>query len=209
MPRVDAVRRRGRSLLVDFDDGSALRCDRDFLPGRRLAVGQEVEAAILARVVREAARHDAERMALRWLAVRPRSRTELRGRLRGAGIAGDVAEETLGRLAEQGYLDDHAFAEAWVDRRQRSRPRSQRMLRSELRQQGVEADLAEAVTADIDDEATALDIAVGQRGRFDRDEWEAYRQRTGGLLLRRGFAGGLSERALRSAWAPPSPVGRG
>ncbi len=208
MPRVEAVRRRGRSLRVDFDDGTSLRCDRDFLPGRRLAEGQEIEAAILTRVVWQAARHDAERAALRLLAVRPRSRTELRRRLRGAGIGEEVVEETLERLAEQGYLDDRAFAEAWVDRRQRSRPRSRRMLRSELRQQGVEADLAEAVTADIDDEATALAIAVGQRGRFAREEWEAYRQRTGGLLLRRGFAGGLSERALRAAWAPPAPVGR-
>ena len=73
----------------------------------------------------------------------------------------------------------------------------------------IEAGLADELTAPIDDEATALAIAVGQRGRFAREEWDAYRQRTGGLLLRRGFAGGLSERALRAAWAPPAPVGRG
>ena len=209
MPRVEAVRRAGRSLLVQLDDGSALRCDREFPLGRRLRVGQEVEPAILARVVRQAARHDAERLSLRWLALRARSRAALGRRLRDHGIGEDVAEETLDALSGRGLLDDRAFAEAWVERRLRTQPRSRRLLRAELRRQGVDAALAGELTASLDDEATALAIAVGQRGRVAGEEWEAYRERAGRLLRRRGFAGGASERALRAAWAPPAPAGRG
>ena len=69
------------------------------------------------------------------------------------------------------------------------------------------------------EQATALAIAVGQRARVrlapvnddaDREDWgeawEAFRKRTGGLLLRRGFASGTTQRALRAAWAPPAPI---
>jgi regulatory protein len=209
MPRVETLQRSGRSLLVQFDDGSALRCDRDFPLGRRLRPGQEVEPAILARVRRQAARHDAERLALRWLALRARSRAALRRRLREHGIGEEVVAETLDALSERGLIDDRAFAEDWVERRLRTQPRSRRLLRTELRRQGVEPGLAEELTVSIDDEATALALAVEQRGRFAEEAWEAYRERAGRLLRRRGFAGDASERALRAAWAPPAPVGQG
>ena len=141
MPRVETVRRAGRSLLVQFDDGSALRCDREFPPGRRLRPGQDLEPAILARVRRQAARHDAERLSLRWLALRSRSRAALGRRLRDHGIDGEVVEETLNDLAGRGLLDDRAFAEAWVERRLRTHPLSRRSLRAEFAAAGSRARL--------------------------------------------------------------------
>ncbi|PZC49981.1 MAG: regulatory protein [Chloroflexi bacterium] len=219
MPQVVAVLRKGRAVHVTFDDGSELRCDRDFLPAHRLTVGQQIEPVFLDRLARQAGRHDAERLVLRWLANRPRSRVDLQRRLRNKGVTREVADDTLSHLAQQGYLDDHAFASAWVESRLRAQPRSQRMIRSELRSQGVDSGIAEEVTRDIDDDAAALAIAVGQRARVrlapvnddaDREDWgeawEAFRKRTGGLLLRRGFASGTTQRALRAAWAPPAPI---
>ena len=219
MPEVVKVLRKGRAVHVTFDDGSELRCDRDFLPAHRLALGQSIEPVFLDRLTHQAGRHDAERLVLRWLVNRPRSRADLQRRLRSNGVTRDVADETLSHLAQQGYLDDHAFASAWVESRLRAQPRSQRLIRSELRAQGVDGGIAEEVTQDIDDDAVALVIAVGQRARVpltahDDDAegedwgeaWEAFRKRTGGLLRRRGFASGTTQRALRAAWAPPAPI---
>lgn len=215
MPAVRDIQRRGRALLVEFDDGSALECDRDFLPGQRLAAGQEIEAAILARLRQRAAGHEAERLVLRWIALKPRSRADLLRRLRGKGVDREIAQETLDHLAEQGFLDDHAFAQAWVESRLRFRPRASRMIRSELQAQGVNGAIADELTREIDDDATALAIAVDLRARFPAasaehpDEgWEQFRHKTGGLLQRRGFGHEAAERAMRAAWAPPAPARR-
>ena len=203
MPQVASVRRKGRSVSVDFADDSSLHCDRDFLPGRRLAAGQTIEQPILERLREQAARHDAERSVLRWLAPRPRSRADLLRRLRAKGVPQAVAHETLDGLAAQGLLDDGAFAQSWVESRLRKQPRSRAMIRSELRAQGVAAALAEDATRDIDDQPIADTIAAGQVGRSIArgDDWESFRRRTGALLERRGFAYAVAQPALRAAWA--------
>ena len=53
--------------------------------------------------------------AARFLEARPRSSNELRRRLRDAGYRADLVEGALERLTELGYLDDAAFARAWVE----------------------------------------------------------------------------------------------
>jgi regulatory protein len=83
----------------------------------------------------------------RLLEVRPRSTDEVRRRLRDAGYRDDLVEGTLDRLTELGYLDDAAFAQAWVESRDRARPRGARALRDELRRMGVTAVDAEAALA--------------------------------------------------------------
>ena len=46
----------------------------------------------------------------------------------------------MARLVELGYLDDAEFARAWVERRDRSRPRGEIVLRRELRARGIPDD---------------------------------------------------------------------
>ena len=208
MPEVASVRRKGRNVSVEFDDGSSLLCDRDFLPAHRLAAGQRIEAPFLDRLRAQAARHDAERSVLGWIAHKPRSRADLSRRLRAKGIPDDVATAALDSLGEQGLLDDRGFAEAWVESRVRFRPRSRAMIRAELRAQGVDSAVIEDVTDEIDDQALADTIAAAQIGRSlarhrdsDDDAWERVQKRTGALLVRRGFGSGVVHRALGAAWA--------
>jgi regulatory protein len=85
--------------------------------------------------------------AARFLGTRPRSADEVRRRLRDAGYRADLVEGALDRLTELGYLDDAAFARAWVESRDRTRPRGARALRDELRRKGVAAADAEAALA--------------------------------------------------------------
>ncbi len=75
--------------------------------------------------------------AARFLEARPRSTDEVRHRLHEAGYRDDLIEAALVRLAELGFLDDAAFARAWVESRDRARPRGVRALREELRRMGV------------------------------------------------------------------------
>jgi regulatory protein len=76
--------------------------------------------------------------AARFLEARSRSVAEVRRRLTGAGYRADLVEGAIERMTEVGMLDDEAFARAWVESRDRARPRGERAIREELRLKGVD-----------------------------------------------------------------------
>jgi regulatory protein len=85
--------------------------------------------------------------AARFLAVRSRSVAEVRRRLTSAGYRPELVDGAIARMTELGMLDDAAFARAWVESRDRSRPRGERAIRAELGQKGVDRAVIDAVLA--------------------------------------------------------------
>lgn len=75
--------------------------------------------------------------AARFLEARARSVGEVRRRLMQAGYRPELVEGAIGRLTELGILDDEAFSRAWVESRDRARPRGESALRQELALRGV------------------------------------------------------------------------
>jgi regulatory protein len=129
--------------------------------------------------------------AARFLEARPRSVAEVRRRLGDAGYRADLVEGAVERLVGLGYLDDAAFARAWVESRDRARPRGSRALRDELHRKGVPPEVVEAVLAgreaDAAGEAEAAAPAAGERATSsasDRDAAERLLARRGGAILR-------------------------
>lgn len=129
--------------------------------------------------------------AARFLEVRPRSVAEVRHRLVDAGYRGDLVDGAVERLVDLGMLDDAAFARAWVESRDRARPRGARALRDELRRKGVspddiEAALAarEATAAGGDEDAADRAFGAGERAASAASDADAAAR----LLARRGAA---------------------
>lgn len=154
-------------------------------------------------------------IAVRFLGTRPRTRHELVQRLRRSSVPDPVAEATLARLAELGYVDDAAFARWWTDQRDRHSPRGRRMIEAELRQRGVERDVIaadrethEALERPPEDaslpgsEADRADEALDRhlRGRRLPQDSKAL-QRIGMFLMRRGFDPETVRAAIRRAGA--------
>ncbi|MEX1335313.1 MAG: regulatory protein RecX, partial [Candidatus Limnocylindrales bacterium] len=107
---------------------------------RRARSAQERREAAAARRARRAAVTDPDAVmeaAAAFLAVRSRSVDETRKRLVHLGYPATLVEEVLERLVRLGYLDDAAFARAWVESRDRARPRGAVALRRELQRKGV------------------------------------------------------------------------
>ena len=71
--------------------------------------------------------------AARFLEARARSVAEVRRRLTTAGYRAELVEGAIDRLTELGMLDDATFARAWIESRDRARPRGERALANELR----------------------------------------------------------------------------
>lgn len=153
----------------------------------RLREGQtltEDEVARL-RALDEAARAF-DRAAL-LLARRPYSISEIRRYLRGKDIPPAALEDAVQRLADLGYVDDRAFAQFWVENRERFRPRGPRALRQELRQKGIAEEIIGEALAGVDAEESAYRAAQDQVRRLRGQPRDMFRSRIGAFLVRRGF----------------------
>ena len=88
--------------------------------------------------------------AARFLEPRARSVAEVRRRLTGAGYRADLVEGAIERMLELGMLDDEAFARAWIESRDRARPRGERAIRQELGLRGAST-------------GATIDLVLGER----------------------------------------------
>ncbi|MGN9776698.1 regulatory protein RecX [Micromonospora sp. H33] len=170
--------------------------------GRRArATGTDAEAAP-PRDEAEVARE----ICLRQLAVRPRTRAELAGALAKRGISDEVASAVLDRYDEVGIIDDAAFARAWVSSRHAGRGLARRALATELRQRGVEGDVAKAALGELDDdtEAETARALAERKLRTTRGEPDAVFRRLVGMLARKGYPPGVAIRAVKDALAAQS-----
>lgn len=86
--------------------------------------------------------------AARFLEARSRSVDEVRRRLTAAGYRTDLVDGAIERMTELGMLDDEAFARAWVESRDRARPRGERALQNELRLKGIDRSVVDLVLGD-------------------------------------------------------------
>ena len=138
--------------------------------------------------------------ALRLLSSRPRSVAEVRTRLLRRGHAPDVVDATLTWLHEYELVDDAAFAAFWAETRAQFRPSGQRLLRAELAQRGVPAELAREVVATVDEEEGAYRAAAKRAARLPRADELAFRRKLGGFLQRRGFDHDVVLRTVERVW---------
>lgn len=152
--------------------------------------------------------------ALRFLESRPRSIGEVRRRLDGSGYRTDLVEGAIARLTDLGVLDDEAFARAWIESRDRARPRGERALRAELRQKGIDPATVDAVledreatagagdpsrAADADDAAAERLLARHAAALARIVDPRARRQRAYALIARNGFSPDIAGRLAAEA----------
>lgn len=154
----------------------------------KLATGQvlsEDEITVL-REIDEVAR--AFDRAVRLLARRPYSTAEIRRNLTSKQIAAPVIDAVLARLERLEYVDDQAFAEYWVENRERFRPRGHRALRHELIQKGIPDRIIESVLHEVDAQDSAYRAAQKHASRYKGRTRQEFRDKLGAFLVRRGFA---------------------
>ncbi|MEH0845938.1 regulatory protein RecX [Micromonospora sp. CPCC 205711] len=148
----------------------------------------------------------AREICLRQLAVRPRTRAELAGALTKRGISDEVSAEVLDRYDEVGIIDDAAFARAWISSRHTGRGLARRALANELRQRGVDGEIASEALGELDEETEAetARALVERKLRSARGEPDAVFRRLVGMLARKGYPPGVAIRAVKDALAAQS-----
>ncbi len=221
MPSVVSIRASGRAgaayartagaggelRLVVLDDGRSFRVDIEAMARYRLTPGETIADDLLASLEARDAYLRAREAAVRLLAVRPRSTAELRLRLRQQRVPEGQVRAVVRDLTDAGYLNDLAFARAWISARLASRPCGVRRLRGELREKGVAAPLIEQAIWEAlgEEDVSAVEerfarALIARRSHvYSRLAPETRLRRIAGLLERRGFASGTIARLLRTA----------
>ncbi len=217
--QIEPAQRDADRVAVWLDGRLALTCHASVWAAAGWVTGDDVGAEDVRRLTETDETQTLVERALRLLAARPRSRAELARRLaRGTKARPAPApaqiEAALARLAELELIDDRAFADFWVEQRDRFRPKGSQALRGELRGQGVARDEIEAVVAPDRDLERALDAGrrrAHQIAARKPDDPRAFRDQLGPFLVRRGFPYDIVREAVTRLWREISetdaPVG--
>ncbi|MDT8342521.1 MAG: regulatory protein RecX [Longimicrobiales bacterium] len=199
-----------------LEDGTELTLATEDFLATGLRTGDPVDAQLRAGLMEGALLWQAREAALRLLSHRARARRELETRLRKKGFPAALVSRVAGELEARGYLDDAAFARAWVADRLRLRPRGRRALQRELQGKGVDAAVAEAALERVFRERGASEAAIAREvgeGWLRRQppalaaallapdrtpEGERALRRFLGFMARRGIAGGAALETLEA-----------
>ena len=134
--------------------------------------------------------------ALRLLAVRDRSKQELKTRLERRFSPEETAE-TLEYFEEIGYLDDLRFASNYVQYRNRHRPTGNYLLRLELSSKGIkDSDIDQVLNSSEREHELALNLVRQRLGRLQREDALVRVRKIYGLLQRRGFPGNVARQVV-------------
>ena len=166
-----------------------------------LQVGQVIGDEKIELLKAEDEREVAFQQAVRYLSYRPRSEAEVRQQLESQDLSEQAIQDAVERLARNGLLDDSRFANTWVENRSEFRPRGRRALAFELRRLGVSPQVIESSLEGIDENELAYQAGLKQVRKYQRLEWQDFRQKMIAFLARRGFSYEVSNPVAARLWA--------
>ncbi|MFO0658836.1 MAG: regulatory protein RecX [Polyangiaceae bacterium] len=196
--------RRKDRFSIEIDGSSVGLLSVDSISRLGLREGIEIDDTKLASIVHEVAVVKAFDRAILMLTARSRARRELAMALRRTGEPSEAIEPALERLDRLGYLDDAAFARAYVRSKVATAGAGKGKIRGDLLRKGVSKPIADAAIEEVFDEQEVVEedvvIALAQKrlkslSGLDR---ETQRRRLYGFLARRGFGADDVMRAVRA-----------
>ncbi len=191
---------RGKRVNVFLDGKPALALLAETALKEGLKIGQEVTESQRDTLAGLDRYQRCLNAALRYLGYRQRSEAEIKQRLQRHGFDSECIEKALARLKEQGLVDDAAFARFWRENRETFSPRSRRLTKLELKRKGLSSDIIEEVISEIDDRDSAYRAALNRARRLSTADYQAFRQRLGSYLGRRGFSYSIVKETTERVW---------
>ncbi len=144
----------------------------------------------------------ARAIVLRQLTLGPRTRAQLATTLRKRGCADEVAGAVLDRMTDVGLIDDVAFAELLVQSRRRTKGLSGAALAKELREKGVDEQIAQAALGAVDpdsERAQAEELVARKLRTMSGLDPQVQARRLAAMLARKGYPADTAYAVVRDA----------
>lgn len=160
----------------------------------RLKVGSVVTEEELSAMQLESEKSAALDKAFSFLSHSMKSEREVREHLKSKGFLSDVIDDAVEKLRGYGYLDDGAYARAYVEHG--GKKKGKRLLAAELKQKGIDPALAEEALSSFKEEDPAR--AVLQKYLRGKPADEGTFRKAYAYLISKGFDYDAAREALRS-----------
>lgn len=134
--------------------------------------------------------------ALKLLSYRPRTKKEISGRIMQLaikkGIPAKLVDKAILDLEERKLIDDEEFVRWWINQRDTFRPKGIRLIKMELRHQGIDTETIESILEEKNHNTShefelALSLAQKKLSRLKSLPKEELRAKLTAFLGRRGF----------------------
>lgn len=140
-------------------------------------------------------------LSYRYLTIRNRSEKEIRDYLARKNAPQEIIDRIVTSLIEKQFLNDEAFALAWIRHWARIRPKGKYLLKRELQQKGIADEIILKVLDDapeeIPDELVQAKSLIGSRlARLEGKPRQEIYAKVGAFLSRRGFKWAIIKRAI-------------
>jgi regulatory protein len=191
---------REKRVNVFLDGGYSFSLLAEVALKKGLKKGQEISESEIEELKGTDRYQRCYNAAVRYLGYRPRSESEVRQRLYRHGFDTECTEKTIGRLKEQGLVDDTEFARFWIENRETFSPRSRRLAALELQRKGLDRDTIEKIADKVNDSESAYRAAVNKANRLAATDFTTFRRRLGGYLRRRGFSYDIINTTVEEVW---------
>ncbi len=184
--------KRNSRYSVFLDGEFAFGIDQDVLLKSGIARGDELSEEQVNKILELEEKKKAKDKAIRLLAVRARSKKEIRDRLRQVNCNEQVIGWVIAELERLELLNDSLFAIMYARNRMVTKPIGEFLLKQELQAKGLsEENIQKGVQEaylEVSEVKIARNLAAKTKRKYrNLDEIKA-RQKTNDFLLRRGFS---------------------
>ena len=184
-----------------FLDGERFRrVDAGLITKLGVRVGLEIEEAVLHKLIQADEIIRAKNYAAELLKDQVYSKGQMFVQLEGEGFGQNAIDTTLKELEQLGQIKDEKYAQTWIKKRQRSKPKGKKMLRYELLDKGIDPTTVNRTLETIDDDdedQLALQAAQKQAVRYKSLPSHVAKRRLHNFLLRRGFGYETIQKTMR------------
>ena len=194
--RIESQKTRSRRVNIYCDGEFALGLHQDVLVKFGLREGDVLDEKQIEKLQGAEELNLAKEKALRLLGYRRRSEKELRARLLEREFHPEIIDSVIEHLRKLGFVNDRAFAEAFLHDALMKKPAGTRLLRQELRRKGISKEIVEGLLEEK--LGTEIEFSLAREAASKRmrrstishkgGEREKQQKRLADFLVRRGFA---------------------
>jgi regulatory protein len=194
--KIERQKKRASRVSIFIDGSFAFGVSIDVMLRYALHEGVDLDQAAV-DIIRDSENEEtAKQKALRYLAIRPRSKKEMRDYLLRKEFPAEIGEKVIARLESLNMLDDAAFARMVCRDALSKKPAGAKMLRQMMMKKGVPPPLIESVIAEFSTPESEFQMAVkaaerqlARIGRSSRQlDDDHIKKKLLDYLMRRGFA---------------------
>lgn len=139
-----------QTCTLTLEDNTSLELDMLCVTSNNLREGDDVSQELLLQLQEDTAYINARKTAVHMLSRRMRTEKQLVQQLCAKGNSSQAVARAIADLKNWGYIDDIAYAKAFIEYRLSNSKKSWRAILWELRREGLSTDDIDEATEDFD-----------------------------------------------------------